>query len=108
MATSLNRTGLKPAATTLTTLYTCSINTQAVVSNFIVCNLSTVAGYFRIAVRRLSASIDDSHYLYYDQYIAPNDSYPVVIGQVLLATDIVSVYSDTGNLVFNISLQENI
>lgn len=90
-----------PSATTATTLYTVPSATSAVVSTINVCNRSSSSDTFRIAVRPAGASLASSHYIAYDAAIAANDSISVTIGVSLATTDVITVYSGTGNLTFN-------
>jgi glucose-6-phosphate dehydrogenase assembly protein OpcA len=107
MPTTLKNSRIFPTATTLTTLYTVPASTSSVASSILVCNQSSVATTFRVAVRPLGASIDNSHYLYYDVAIAGNDTFAFTGGMTLIATDIVSVYATLATLSFNIFYQEN-
>lgn len=96
-----------PLATTLTDIYTTPALTSAVVSSIVVCNRSTSATSFRVAVRKLGTSITDEHYIYYDVAIGGNDTFIATIGITLEATDVVSVYATLATLSFNIYGQEN-
>lgn len=108
MATILKVLGQSaPLATTLTDIYTTPALTSAVVSSIVVCNRSTSATSFRVAVRKLGASITDEHYIYYDVAIGGNDTFIATIGITLEATDVVSVYATDANLSFNLYGQEN-
>ena len=95
----LGNARLKPSATTLSTLFTAT--TDSVVSSIVVTNLGT-ASYFRIALRPLGTAIDNSHYLYYDLPIDANDTFILTIGVSLVNTDVISVYSTSGNISFNL------
>ena len=97
---ALIRQQVAPTATTNTTLYTAT--TDTVCSSISVCNRSSTAATFRIAIRALGATITDSHYLYYDISIPGNDTFVSTIGNTLLATDVVTVYASTGNLTFQL------
>ena len=95
----LGNARLKPSATTLSTLFTAT--TDSVVSSIVVTNLGT-ASDFRIALRSLGTAIDDSHYLYYDLPIDANDTFILTIGVSMVNTDVISVYSTSGNISFNL------
>ena len=95
----LGNARLKPSATTLSTLFTAT--TDSVVSSIVVTNLGS-ASDFRIALRPLGTAIDDSHYLYYDLPIDANDTFILTIGVSLVNTDVISVYSTSGNISFNL------
>lgn len=89
-----------PSATTATTLYTVPSATSTVVSTINVCNRSSTADTFRIAVRPAGASLANSHYLAYDTPLPGNDSISVTVGVSLSATDVITVYAGTANLTF--------
>lgn len=106
MATALKNSRIKPAAATLTTLYTCS-TISSVISSIVVSNLSATVTTFRVALRPLGVAIDDSHYIYYDITIAGNDTFIFTGGITMVNTDVLSVYATLGTLSFNLFLQEN-
>lgn len=89
-------------ATTLQTAYTVPASTSAVISTLTVCNRGTTAASFRIAIRPGGAAIDNKHYIVYDGAIAANDMLAFTLGLTLAATDVVSVYSSTTNLTYNL------
>lgn len=89
-----------PAATTLTTLYTVPASTQAVISSISIANLTATAATFRIAVRPAGASITNAHYLGYDITVGASDTTIITVGVTMNATDVLSVYGSTANLVF--------
>jgi hypothetical protein len=91
-----------PTAQTATTLYTVPAANNAVVSTLNICNLATSNGTFRIAVRPGGASLANSHYLAYDTPIAASDSIAMTMGITLGNTDVVTVYSFTGNMTFSL------
>lgn len=89
-----------PAATTLTTLYTVPASTQAVISSISIANLTATAATFRIAIRPAGASITNAHYLGYDITVGASDTTIITVGVTMNATDVLSVYGSTANLVF--------
>lgn len=89
-----------PAATTLTSLYTCPANTSAIVSSLTICNTGNVATTYRIGVRPGGANATQSQYLTYDTSIPANDSTFLTAGLTLAASDVLSVYAGNGNLAF--------
>ena len=107
MATALFRKQIKPAAATLADLYTVAEGTKAVSSSIIACNTSGTATTFRIAHRLLGASISDVHYLYKDLPIGANDTFKVTGGITFIAEDVLSVYSASGAVTFQVYGQEN-
>lgn len=92
---------VKPEATTATTLYTVATATSAVCSTLAVCNTGTVTT-FRVAVRPGGASLEDKHYIVYDNFVNGNDTAFMTLGITLAATDVITVYSGTANLSFNL------
>lgn len=95
-----------PLAAKLTTLYTVPAGVGAVVSSIVICNRSSTATSFRIAVRPAGAAISNEQYLYYDLAIAGNDTFIATIGITLATTDVVSVYATLATLSFNLFGQE--
>lgn len=89
-----------PSATTLTTLYTVPSAKEAVISTISVANLTATAATFRIAVRPAGASITNAHYFAYDITVGASDTTVITVGITLAATDVLSVYASTANLVF--------
>jgi glucose-6-phosphate dehydrogenase assembly protein OpcA len=107
MATTLKVLGqIAPSATTLTTLYAVPSATSAVCSTLVVCNRSSTATSFRVAVRPAGASISNEHYIYYDVAIAGNDTFCATIGISLATTDVVSVYATLATLSFSLFGQQ--
>jgi len=101
MATTYKVLGqVAPAATTLTTLYTVPALTSTVVSTLSICNQG-VSTTYRVAVRPAGASIVASHYVVYDAAINANDTVMLTLGIALSTTDVVSVYSATATMSFN-------
>lgn len=91
-----------PAITTATTAYTVPSATSAVISTINICNLDTFAASFRLAVRPAGATLADQHYLAYGTAVPGNDSLALTFGITLAATDVITVYSSSGLLTFNI------
>jgi hypothetical protein len=96
-----------PSAATLTTLYTVPALSSTVGSSITICNTSSVATSFRVAVRPTGASISNEHYIYYDVPIAGNDTFIATVGLTLATTDVVSVYATLATLSFNLFGTEN-
>ena len=102
MATSYKVLGQSnPSATTATTLYTVPSATDTVVSSISICNLASTDASFRIAVRPAGATLANQHYLAYDVTVGANDTTIITVGLTLDATDVVTVYASTANLVFH-------
>lgn len=93
---------LKPAATTLSTLYTVPAATSTVSSTLTVCEQAGAATTFRISVAVAGAADDPKQYLVYDAALAANETKTFTLGITLAATDIVRVYSTSGDVSFNL------
>lgn len=85
------------AATTAETLYTVPSATEAVISTIVVCNRSTSARTYRIAIRPNGATLADSHYIAYDVSIPANDSTALTLGLTLDASDVITVYASAAS-----------
>ena len=92
---------VKPATTTLTTLYTVPASTSSVASTLAVCNLG-VSTTVRVAIRPAGASLSDEHYIVYDAAISQYDTLFLTIGVTLATTDVISVYAGTATVAFSI------
>jgi glucose-6-phosphate dehydrogenase assembly protein OpcA len=90
-----------PSATTATSLYTVPSATDAVVSSISIANLAASDAAFRIAVRPAGATLANVHYLAYDVTVGANDTTIITVGITLDATDVITVYASTANLVFH-------
>jgi hypothetical protein len=91
---------LSPAATTLTTLY--SAPAPAVASSITICNQATSVGTFRVSVRVAGAPDNAKQYIYYDQTLAAKSTFIATIGITLAPNDVVSVYSSSATMSFNL------
>lgn len=102
MATTYKVLGqVNPSATTATTLYTCPSATQTIISTISVCNLSSSAATYRIAVRPNGATLANEHYIVYGATVPASDSTMLTVGLTVDASDVITVYASTSNLVFN-------
>ena len=102
MATTYKVLGqVNPTATTETTLYTVPAGTQTVVSTISVANLTQGELIFRIAIRPAGATLATQHYIAYDSKVSGNDTTFITVGATLGATDVITVYASTANIVFN-------
>lgn len=90
-----------PAATTATTLYTTPASTQTIVSTISVCNQSSSAATYRIAVRPSGATLAAQHYIVYGATVPASDSTMLTVGITLAATDVITVYASSANLSFS-------
>ncbi len=96
----------EPAAATLTDLYTVPSSTEAIISSLMICNTSSVATIFRIAVQIAGASIVNKQYIYYEVNIPGYETFTATLGVTLAATDVVVVYATLATLSFNLFGQE--
>lgn len=92
---------VKPAAATATTLYTVPAATSTVCSTLSICNTGLSTTY-RIAVRPTGATLADQHYIVYESTIDQYNTTFLTLGITLAATDVVTVYAGTANVVFNL------
>lgn len=107
MASTLKVLGqVAPSAATLTTLYTVPAATSAVASTLIATNRGTTATLIRVAVRVAGAAISDKAYIIYDLNIPGSNGHVSTIGITLATTDVVSVYSLSGTVSFNLFGEE--
>lgn len=92
------------ATTTATTatLYTVPSATSAVCSTLVATNRGAAASAFRIAVQPGGATLEDKHYIVYDNNLQGNDAVFLTIGVTLAATDVISVFSSTDAMSFNL------
>lgn len=99
----------KPAANTLTTLYTCPTGSgnYAVVSTLVINNISSDGDIVRVAVRPAGAAIEDKHYILYNVPVSATQSQAYTIGITLAQTDVISVFSEGAKCTFNLFGSEN-
>ena len=90
-----------PSATTATALYTVPSSTSTIVSTITICNQSSTAGSFRIAVRPAGATLAATHYVAYDVPIAANDTTALTLGITLATTDVITVYASSSTISFS-------
>lgn len=93
---------LYPAITTSGNLYTVPSSTQTICSTISICNTANGSTSFRIAIRPTGEAVTNKNYLCYDSSIAANDSVLLTLGLSLGATDVVSVYANSGVLAFSL------
>jgi hypothetical protein len=89
-----------PSATTATSLYTVPAATQTIVSSVTVCNQSSTAGTYRIAVRVAGGALSASQYITYDVSLSGNATDTLTLGLTLGATDVVTVYASSATMSF--------
>ena len=90
-----------PAATTLEDAVTCGASQQMVVSGFTVCNRSSTATTFRIALAPNGEGNNNIHYLYYDVDLPGNETLLVNPGISLDNNDVLRVYVGAATVSFN-------
>lgn len=91
-----------PSATTNTDIYTVPSGTQAVISTISVCNRTSGELMFRIAVRPNGEALAAKHYIAYDSKVSGQDSLFITVGITADAGDVVTVYSSTADISFNV------
>ena len=91
-----------PAAATLTTAYTVPGAASAIVNTLQVCNQATTPAKIRVSIAVAGAADTPKQYLYFDLAIRPLDVFALTAGLTLATTDLVRVYSDSGNVSFNL------
>ena len=88
-----------PSATTATTLLTATSAT--IISTLNVANLGGTQDTIRIAVRPAGATLANQHYIAYGVPLAAGAVLSLQGGITLANTDVVTVYTTTGNSVFS-------
>lgn len=92
---------VNPSATTATTLYTVPSAKSAVISSLTICNQTSTAATFRVAVRPAGATLAAVHYVAYDVTVGASDTTALTLGITLATTDVVTVYASTATLSFH-------
>ena len=92
---------VNPSATTATTLYTVPSARSAVISSLTICNQTSTAATFRVAVRPAGATLAAVHYVAYDVTVGAADTTALTLGITLATTDVVTVYASTATLSFH-------
>ena len=90
-----------PSATTATTLYTVPAATQTVVSTVTVCNQTSTAGTYRVAVRVAGGALAASQYVAYDVSLPGTATDTLTLGLTRGATDVITVYASAATFSFN-------
>jgi len=92
-----------PADTNEADLYTVPALTQATISSITVCNRTTQATTFRIAVAVAGELSAAKQFIFYDQELDANSTFTITIGITLAATDKLRIRSGAANaLTFNV------
>ena len=93
---------VKPAAATNVTLYTVPAGTSTVVSSLVVTNLTNDLTTVNVAVRPAGVTVEDKHYIAYNNTISGGNTVGFTLGITLAATDVVSVRDLLGKCSFNL------
>lgn len=97
-----------PTANTDTTLYTVPANTNFVASSLVFCNRSSsVLSTLRIAIVPNGQTLNNQHYISYEEILDIRERKSMVLGFALAAGDKVVVRSSTANLSFTLFGVEN-
>ena len=91
-----------PSATTNTDVYTVGAGKQTTISTITVCNRAATSATYRIAIRPNGATLANEHYIAYGSVVPANDSIFLTVGITVDAADVITVYSSSANLSFNI------
>jgi hypothetical protein len=103
MATTFKVLGQSlPSPNTFTTLYTVPAANSTIISTLNICNVSTANATFRAAIRPAGATLTTANYIAYDVALPAQDAIGLTLGITLAATDVVTVHSFQGNVVFNL------
>jgi hypothetical protein len=63
-----------------------------------VCNQSSTATTFRLAVQPANAAISSKHYINFDTNLPANDTVALTLGMTLATTDVISANVPTGTV----------
>jgi hypothetical protein len=88
-----------PSAATATTLYTSS--SAVIVSTLNAANIGGTQDTIRVAVRPAGAALANQHYIAYGVPLAAGSVFSIQGGLTLASTDVITVYSTTGNTSFS-------
>lgn len=88
-----------PSAASASTLYTATSAT--IVSTLNVANIGGTQDTIRIAVRPAGATLANQHYIAYGVPLAAGAVFSIQGGLTLANTDVITVYTTTGNSVFS-------
>lgn len=91
-----------PAVATLTAVYTVPGSTSAVISSIVAAERNGVADAIRISIAVAGAADTPAQYIAFDFALAANDVATFTLGITLAATDVVRIFSTTGDTSFNV------
>lgn len=92
----------KPAAATLTDIYTVAALTSAVASRLVACNQSGTPTAIRVTIAPAGAADTPAHYIAYDMPIGANETVSIGLGAGLATTDKVRVYCTLATVSFSL------
>ena len=91
-----------PSATTETVLYTAGSSNGSVVSTITICNQTSSAATYRIAVRPSGdSSTAAKHWIVYGATVAASDTTALTLGVTMAQNDTIRVYASSANLSFS-------
>lgn len=93
---------INPAANTTSTIYTVPAATSVVISTVAICNLSSTATSFTLAVQPAAATLAAKHYLNYNTPLPPNDTITLTMGITMATTDILTGSSTSSQVSFSV------
>ena len=89
------------AATTMEELYAVPSSTSAVISTITICNITSSAKTYRIAIKPATGTtLANEHYIAYDVAIAANDTTALTLGITLATLNSIHVYASAADLTF--------
>lgn len=87
-------------SSTYATLCSTAGGTTAVISSIVICNRSTTAATYRIAITTTAGTPSAGQFLVYDSAIAGNDTVSLSLGITLDASEFIRISSSTNTLDF--------
>jgi hypothetical protein len=87
--------------TAATSLYTVPSGASAVISTLTICNLNSANNYYRIALRPNGATLANSHYIAYDNIVAPFDTVALSLGLTMGQNDVITVQGTFDSITFS-------
>ena len=99
----------KPTADTATTLYTVPTGSgnYAVISTLVITNITQDNTTVRVAIRPAGATLEDKHYIIYNNGVNAFATQAFTIGVTVASTDIITIYDANGKCSFNLFGSEN-
>lgn len=91
-----------PAATTEVDLYTVPGAKSAVVSSIVICNRGATYTAINVSVSASGGATANKDYIYHSLTVPANDTFIGAVALTLSATDVVRVYSISGEVSFSL------